>query len=106
MILFVKHLIVRLSKNKFLLIRIIALFIFLISLLFLFQNYFHTGNTVHIKANLSDLKYHELFEKLNPYIEDWGQFGGPVYLSKKQKVYSDKLFKLAAFNVYISDRIR
>lgn len=51
-------------------------------------------------------KEQELFHRLNPFNESWGVNGSPVELtSLQEKRDAEKLFKLGAFNVYISDRI-
>lgn len=47
-----------------------------------------------------------LFHELNPFNNTWGRMGRPVELSSpEERKKAEQLFKLGAFNVYISDRI-
>ena len=51
-------------------------------------------------------KDEQLFRELNPANSSWGTMGRPVDLSSpEEKRKAEQLFKLGAFNVYISDRI-
>ena len=51
-------------------------------------------------------KDQQLFHRLNPFNESWGANGRPVDLSSpEERKAAEQLFKLGAFNVYISDRI-
>ena len=66
----------------------------------------YNADEFHFLRNNKPLKYGHLYEKLNPVIQSWGQNGQPVELNADEKKLSAKSFPSAAFNVYISDRLR
>ncbi|KPM04279.1 polypeptide N-acetylgalactosaminyltransferase 13-like protein [Sarcoptes scabiei] len=51
------------------------------------------------------LKYSKLFQELNPIRIDWPQNGEAIQLDEFENGLAEKIFKKAAFNVYISDRL-
>ncbi|OTF79136.1 hypothetical protein BLA29_003001 [Euroglyphus maynei] len=83
----------RIHKNKTFLCRLITI----LTIIFYFtiwRRFFHTNEFRIVKP----LKYGDLYEKLNPVIESWGQNGHPVQLNTEQKKLSEKSFSSAAFN--------
>ena len=106
MALLVRHVLARLIyKNRGLLIRLVLIASGLF--VFFYLMFGHRQNISPISSiAVLPAKYQKLFHKLNPVIENWGQSGEPVNLNEEQNEISEKLFSSAAFNVYISDRLR
>src|SRR5699024_2775387 len=101
--LLIKHFLVRVSKNKVLLLRLsIVVLLIVAGYLWLFYHHYSGAH-----SSTTSLKYLKQFRQLNPVNESWGQQGEPVILTgADEKEAADRLFSSAAFNVYISDRIR
>lgn len=105
-----RHALSRFSKNKNLFIRL-TLFVLLAVIIYfsyLLPNGYadkwskHSTSAVHLIKS----EYMKEFQKLNPVISGWGELGQPVYLNEHDQDVAKKQFSSAAFNVFISDRIR
>ena len=108
---FLRHTFSRLGKHKYLLIRLLIFSIFILSIIYLLnfspnaflKHYFHS---ILLSEHSISAEYLNEFHKLNPVISGWGEEGQPVYLSEHDMSIAKKQFSSAAFNVFISDRIR
>nr|XP_027202053.1 probable N-acetylgalactosaminyltransferase 9 [Dermatophagoides pteronyssinus] len=93
----------RIHKNKTFICRLITI-LTIICYFTIWKKFYLTNNELH-SNKIKPLKYGDLYEKLNPVIQSWGQNGHGVQLSPEEKKLSEKTFSSAAFNVYISDRL-
>ncbi|KAH9415089.1 hypothetical protein DERP_006175 [Dermatophagoides pteronyssinus] len=93
----------RIHKNKTFICRLITI-LTIICYFTIWKKFYLTNDELH-SNKIKPLKYGDLYEKLNPIIQSWGQNGHGVQLSAEEKKLSEKTFSSAAFNVYISDRL-